>query len=218
MQVLVDLVKVGAIGASLAFLLLSYWLLNKQLARTDANKVPIPPDPEVLKHIQKFRRSALVYLLIGVVSEFILSNSFDLVHYFLRSELVRVRFDDWEYFPENKALAFGFAQDRIDTGLYVLPSEQKNYQVYVGVRKKTATPYAQGQYDLLFGPYQIETLSRQKVDLTPEQIKALGNDCVEFTVFGIDSGKKGKLTAPVDVSAGPIKAHVFHAAYACVTT
>lgn len=217
MQMLVDLVKVSVIGASLAFLILAYRLLTRELALRDANNNPAQPRPEALKHISKFRTSALVFLIVGVASEFFLRNSVDFVRYFFRSELIRVRFNDWEFFPEKNMTAFGFAEDRLSTGYYVLPSEQSKYRVYVGIRKKGSVPYDQGRYDLVFGPYQIQTLSRQQIDLNPQQVEQLGSSCVEFTAFGIVSKEGTKIGAPLDVSDGSVESVAFHTAYACAT-
>jgi hypothetical protein len=217
MQILIGLVKIGAIGASLAFLVLSYWLLNKQLGQKDANNNPVSPSPEALKHIAKFRNSALIFLIIGVLSEFVLTNSVDFVRYLFRSELVRVRFDDWEFYPEKNMVAFGLAEDRLDTRYYLLPSEQNKYGIYIGIRKKGSLPDDQGRYDLLMGPYQIETLSRQQLDLTPEQLKQLGNACVEFTAFAIEKKPGGaRFKAPLDVSDGSVHAIALHTAHACL--
>lgn len=217
MQILVDLVKIGAIGASLAFLLLSYRLLKQEIGLRDANNNPTQPRPDVLKHISKFRTSALIFLIIGVVSEIVLTNSVDLVRHFFRSELVRVRFNAWEFFPEKNMIAFGFAQDRMNTGLYVLPSEQNKFDVYVAVRAKSGVPYDRGRYDLVFGPYKIETLARQEIGLTAQQHSLLGNACVEFTAFGIEKKTDGAdIKAPLDVSSQPLKIVAMHTAHACV--
>lgn len=217
MQVLIDLIKVGAIGASLAFLVLSYWLLNKQLGQKDASNNPVPPSPDALKHIAKFRNSALIFLIIGVLSEFFLTNSVDFVRYLFRSELIRVRFNNWEFHPEKSTVAFGFVEDRLNTRFYLLPSEQSKYSIYIGIRKKTSVPYDQGRYELVAGPYQIETLSRQQVDLNPDQVKQLGNSCAEFTAFAIERRAGGaQIKAPMDVSDSSMHAIALHTAHACV--
>jgi hypothetical protein len=52
MQILVDLVKLGAIGASLAFLLLSYLLLSRETGLKDSAGNPLPPRPTILQAVK----------------------------------------------------------------------------------------------------------------------------------------------------------------------
>lgn len=204
MQTLIDLVKLGAIGASLAFLLLSFWLLTAEQRLKDANKNPHPPRPEILKAIRRFGALALVFLIVGVASEFFLSHGTELIaaayQMEFKNDLVRVRFNDWEYAPEKKLIGFGFEQNGVNTTGYVLPALKSQYDVYVGVRAKSATPFDHGEYKIIFGPFRLDNQSRLDQTLTPEQISLLGPDCVEFTAFGIPKidGKTVAISLPFD--------------------
>src|ERR1700674_3088020 len=115
MQILVDLVKLGAIGASLAFLVLAFFLLRREQALRDNQNNPIPPRKTMLAAIGGFMCFALIFLLVGVISEFILKSGTDVLavvnQLLFRNELVRVRFNSWEYSPEKNLVAFGFEEN-----------------------------------------------------------------------------------------------------------
>jgi hypothetical protein len=221
MSILLDLVKVGAIGASLAFLLLSYRLLKRETELKDKDGNPAQLRPLALLEIRKFRWSALLFLVVGVLSEFFLSHGTEVVagmhEVLFRNELVRVRFNDWEFFPAKREIAFGFEQDRFSAGRYVAPALSDRYRVYVGVRKKTGAAADQGQYDLMVGPYPISNQLAVPRTLTDDDMKALGSDCVEFTAFGIQMGadKPIEITLPFDPGKWGAKAIVFNRASAC---
>src|SRR5690349_12967610 len=110
MQILVDLVKVGALGASLAFLYLSYDLLQKELALKDKDGQPQPPRKEGLDAIRRFRWSAIAFLLIGVASEFFLSNGGDVLRsvdeWAFGNRMERILFTRWKFLPESKMVGF----------------------------------------------------------------------------------------------------------------
>jgi hypothetical protein len=217
MQILIDLLKVGALGGSLAFLYLSFQLLQAERGLKDAANNPISPRPEILREIRRFRASALVFLLVGVTSELVLSNSANIVLYLLRSDLVRVRFDSWELAPENQTIAFSFLENKMDARQYILPREQGVYNVFVGVRKKDSTPYDYGQYKIVLGPYHVGSLSHTEKTLTTEEQQSLGGGCVEFTAFGIE--QQNSKPAEISLPFVPNQAHgrvvPFHTAYAC---
>lgn len=221
MQILVDLVKLGAIGASLAFLYLSYQLLKGEQDLKDAAGNPVAPRPELLHATGKFRSAALIFLIVGVFSEFFLSHGTELLNAMnqslFRKEMVRVRFDTWEYAPENKKIVFSFEENRADTSGYVLPALKDGYDVYVGVRRKDATASGQGQYDLMLGPYPISNQPNLEKILTADELTELGNGCVQFTAFGVlKSNDAAEIPKPFKPAALSNRVSVFNSATACI--
>jgi len=207
MAILVDLVKVGVIGASLAFLVLSYRLLAAESALKDAHGNPIPPRTEQLKAIKQFTSAALVFLIVGVFSEFMLSHGMEIANAATElafgDRLVRVRFNEWEFDPKQDLIGFGFEENRVNTKSYVLPSLKDQYDVYVGIRKSTAAPFTHSDYHLLLGPYSLANQGRLEEKLTEPYKVLLGDQCVDFVAFGIlrTSGKGAEIKAPFNPSA-----------------
>jgi hypothetical protein len=218
MDILVNLVKLGALGASLAFLYLSYQLLQNESSLKDASNNPVPPRPAMLSAISKFRMSALVFLIVGVIAEIAVASAPSLLQHFLKSDLVRVRFSEWQFFPENKRIAFSFFENRLNTGLFILESEQKRFDVYIAARKKDGTPVNQGHYSVVAGPYEMSSQPLVEKILSAAEAEAIGNDCIEFAAFGLEkvSGKPAKVTAPFDPNNAPSRTVVFNTANACI--
>jgi hypothetical protein len=216
MQTLVDLVKLGAIGASLAFLLLSFRLLSRVLKPGGP-----APSADVLREIRRFRRSALVFLVVGIVSEFFISHGVEILasvnQLIFKDQLVRVRFNDWDYTPQDKLLSFGFEENRANTRSYILPAMKDQYDVYVAVRQKGVTSFDHGDFKLVYGPYHFGNQGRIDHTLSAEELGLLGNGCVEFTVFGVPKvdGKMVQLQTPFNPDKLITPVSAFHAAGVC---
>jgi hypothetical protein len=222
MGILVDLVKLGAVGASLAFLFLSFLLLKQEQGLKDKDGNPLPPRPMFLIAIANFRRAALTFFIVGVVLEFFMSQG-PLVlaavnQSILKSDLVRVRFADWEFAPETKKIVFSFEENRADTAGYVPPAIKNKYSVYVGIRKKDATAPGQGQYDLMLGPYPISNQNNLEKVLNDSELALLGNACVQFTAFGIlkSENDAADILRPFIPAASPNHVTVFNSATTCL--
>jgi hypothetical protein len=211
---LVDLARLGAIGASLAFLLLSYRLL------ASATKAKVTK-PTVLREIRRFRSSALLFLIVGVFSEFFLSHGVEITtalsQLLLKDELIRVRVNDWEYDPATRALGFSLEENRIERKAYVLPKLRDQYDIYVGVRKHETEAFDHGQYRLMIGPYHLATQPHIVKQLTADEVTLLGKACVEFTVFAItkENGNTVTMTRTFDPSTFGHGATVFHSSVVC---
>jgi hypothetical protein len=222
MNILLDLVKVGAIGASLAFLYLSYNLLRREQQLKDKDGNPAPARPDFLREFTRFRSAALTFFIVGVVLEFFLSQG-PLVlaavnQSILKNDMIRVRFADWEYAPEIKKLSFGFEENRADTAGYLPPAIKNKYAVYVGIRKKDATAAGQGQYELMLGPYPISNQSHLERILTDAELAALGTGCVQFTAFGVLKSETDApdIVVPFKPAGSPSRISVFNSATACI--
>ncbi len=222
MSILVDLVKLGAIGASLAFLYLSFQLLRNEQNLRDKDGNPAEPRPQFLTAIGSFRRAALTFLIVGALLEFFLSQGPALLaavnQSILRNDLSRVRFTDWEYSPEIKKIGFGFEENRVDTAGYVAPALKSKYSVYIGVRKKDVIAAGQGQYDLMIGPYSIANQSNLEKQLSDAEIALLGNSCVQFTAFGVLKPETGtvEIAKPFLPASLSNQVIVFNSATACI--
>ncbi|MGC2082967.1 MAG: hypothetical protein WA702_06335 [Bradyrhizobium sp.] len=189
MAILVDLAKLGALGASLAFLYLSFQLLKGEQELKDRDGNPAQPRSDILAAVVNFRRAALTFLVVGVLLEFFLTQGPVVIAAINQSvfnkSMLRVRFNAWEFSPETKYLSFGFEENRSDTAGFI-PSALKNqYAVYVGVRKKDASAPEQGEYKVMFGPYSISNQHDLDRTLTDEELAQLGNGCILFTAFGV---------------------------------
>jgi hypothetical protein len=222
MSILVDLVKLGAMGASLAFLYLSFRSLKIEQTLKDKDGNPAASRPPMLAAIANFRRAALSFLVVGALLEFFLSQGPEVLaavnQSILRNDMVRVRFADWEFAPEKKKITFSFEENRADSANYIPPAIKNKYAVYVGVRKKDATAPGQGQYDLVLGPYQISNQNNLEQTLSESELAMLGNTCVQFTAFGIlkSENDSADITKPFVPAASPIRATVFNSATACL--
>lgn len=218
--ILVDLVKIGAIGASLAFLYLSYNLLRKEISLKDSTGSPLPARSENLAAIRNFRWAALAFLLVGVTAEFLFAQAPPLIsawqRKFFGNELVRVRFTNWEYLPEKQRLAFGIEENRVRSNIYVLPEQTNDYMVYVGVRRKTEAPPDQGEYDLVFGPYPISNQGRVEKVLSQAQLDKLGQHCIEFSAFGLEKKDSNNSAVSLPLKPAAVMNKVFNTATACL--
>lgn len=223
MDILVNLIKLGAIGASLAFLYLSFQLLRDEQGLKDKDGNPVAPRPLFLIAIANFRRAALTFLIVGAVLEFFMSQGPQILaavnQSILKSDLVRVRFSDWEFAPETKKIAFSFEENRADTAGYVPPAIKNKYAVYVGVRKRDATAPGHGQYDLMLGPYSISNQNNLEKLLNDSELALLGNSCVQFTAFGIlksENNDAADVTKPFMPASSSNRVTVFNSATACL--
>lgn len=189
MSILVDLAKLGALGASLAFLYLSFQLLKGEQDLKDRDGNPAAPRPSILSAIAKFRAAALTFLIVGVILEFFLTQGPAIIagvnQSILNKAMLRIRFNNWEFAPENKYVSFGFEENRSDTVGYIPSAMKEQYSVYVGIRKKDATAPDQGQYAIMLGPYAISNQHDLDRTLTDDEMAELGNGCVLFSVFGV---------------------------------
>jgi hypothetical protein len=222
MSILVDLVKLGAIGASLAFLYLSYNLLQNEQQLKDKDGNPAAARPDFLREFSRFRTAALTFFIVGVVLEFFLSQG-PLVlaavnQSILKNDMVRARFADWEFAPETRKVSFGFEENRADSAGYLPPAIKNKYAVYIGIRKKDATAPGQGQYDLMLGPYPISNQSNLERILTDAELAALGADCVQFTAFGVlkSDSDAPDIVIPFKPAASPGRVAIFNSATACI--
>jgi hypothetical protein len=205
MPTLVQLVNAGIIGASLAFLLVSYWLLNKEISLKDANNNPAVPRPEILDAIRKFRWSALAFFLVGVLSEFTLSSGKEIVYvweqHLFGDSRIKEAIDTWEFYPQDKKIGYSLVEERIKTSRYILPGQQEKYHVYVGVRRQMGDPVDRGKYDIIFGPYAIGNTGPITRALTNEEVATLGDGCIEFAAFGTESNDVPRPFLPETVQA-----------------
>jgi hypothetical protein len=132
METFVALIKLGALGASFAFLYLSYQLLQEEQKLKDKDGNPAAR-PEFLAAIANFRRAALTFLIAGVFLEFFLSQG-PLVlaamnQSILKSDMIRVRFADWGFEPEARQISFSFEENRLSTAGFVPSAVRDNYRV-----------------------------------------------------------------------------------------
>jgi hypothetical protein len=221
MSILVDLAKLGALGTSLAFLYLSFQLLKGEQELKNGDGSPAAPRLDILVAITKFRRAALTFLVVGVLLEFFLTQGPVIVaainQSILNKELLRVRFNAWEFSPETKYVAFGFEENRSDTAGFIPPALKDKYSVYIGIRKKDATAPDQGEYDIMLGPYSISNQHDLDRTLTDEELAKLGNSCVLFAAFGVlRSGSDVPLLAkPFRPADEPTHVALFNWAVAC---
>jgi hypothetical protein len=217
MQILVDLVKVGAIGASLAFLLLSFWLLRAEIRLKDAKNDPLPPRRWNLVAIFAFMIFSLLVFIGGVVSEILLSNSPLIVSYFLRDDVVRVRFSGWEYRPEDKKILLGFLEEARNIDYYVPQKQKQDFDVYVAVRKRDAMSYKQGSYPVLIGPYGIESQPDIEKVISDGDLAQLGSECIDLVAVGIErkDGRPAEIVSPFTPAKIAAKTIIFNWAYVC---
>jgi len=214
MHSLLELVKAGTLGASLAFLILTFWLLQREISLKDAAGTPVPPRGEALKSIGRFGWIALLFFLVGVLSELILRFGPDAVlaweQHAFKDQLISARLSDWKYFPEDKKVGFSLIERKVVPTQYVLPAARKQTYVYVVLRRRTDTPIDQGKYDILEGPYSDWNQGNVERVLDEQDLVNLGNECIEFAVFSTQS-KSNK--APFE----PAKenAVLFDKAFAC---
>jgi hypothetical protein len=186
-QTLVSLLKVGALGGSLAFLILSFWLLKAVLSNKDASNNPVPPSRGALFAIFSFMTFSFLFLVTGILAE---NSSLILAHFF-KEDVSRVRFNKWQFFPETKKIVFGFLEEPRNMSYYVPAEKKRNFDVYVAVRKRDSTPYSQGTFPVLIGAFGIESRPDLDKTLDNQELAQLGDDCIELVLFGVQK-KDGK--------------------------
>ncbi len=224
LQMLIDLVKVGAIGASLAFLYLSQQLLKAELSLKDGAGRPISPRPEALSAIKQSRSAALVFLVVGVMSELLLSHTVDITHALTQrlfsKEFAGARFQRWVFDPDAPSIAFEVERNQIQLARSVSPPMMLKTDLYVAVREKGENASNVGTYPLLYGPYQFGNIGLVEVSLKPEEAMKLGSRCAQFSVFGVlrTDDRPTSLRAPFEPGALATPPIVFDAASACVSS
>ena len=212
-QTLINLLKVGALGGSLAFLILSFWLLKAVLGTKDAANNPVPPSKGALFAIFSFMTFSFLFLVTGILAE----NSSVIIDHFFKDDVSRVRFNKWQYFPENKKIVVGFLEEPRNMSYYIPAQKKRNFDVYVAVRKQDSTPYLQSSFPVLMGAYGVE--SRPDLDkvLDSQELSQLGNDCIELVLFGVEkkNGKSIEVSRPFTPSKIGSDPIVFNWAVVC---
>ncbi len=129
-------------------------------------------------------------------------------------ELARLQFTKWDYKPTDGMLSFRLGEDEIKLRNFLPAHEAGQYEAWVAVRRRGATPPAGGTYPILLGPYMWGATRDLHKKLTPEEMAALDAGCaVDFLVFGLRKGsnRQYELSAPFKPSDHP-NARLFHLA------
>lgn len=192
MDILVSLVQLGGVGASLAFLILGYNLLKKEM--------DIPePRPIIIQSVKFFIAVALVFFVFGVVAEVVLTNAGRVIVAYIgsvfRNDLLGIRITDTEYSPDQKSIGFRLNQSAFDDTSTILPAERPDYSVVVGVRKKSGEPITAGSYPYVFGPYPFGETTPQTIQLEAADIAAL-DGCIEMAAFAVKNSESKSVAKP----------------------
>lgn len=182
---LVQLVQIGGIGGSLAFLLLGFTLLREEQRRKIARR-------GVLVAIFAFMGVSFVFFLAGCGALILERNSERIVDYALKewegnyvdARLVQIGLNQWDR-PDKQHLSFTLTERPFQKGEWLSAGRRSEIQVIVAVRRNAGQPATRGTYPIAFGPYKFASRPRHEETLTEEQQAALGTGQVTFTVFGV---------------------------------
>jgi len=214
LEVLVQLVQIGGIGGTLAFLLLGYKLLADERAMTDAqgNRVA---RPDVFEAIYKFLRYALVFFVVGIAAQVGITLMQDRLHRWGQSDSVQLIFDRWFYDDDNKRATVSFSQATLSDRSGVERAKRSDYAVYVGMRARRASKPQAGEYPVLLGPFNFGPAQEQEKQLTEEQKTLLGK-CVQFVLFGVANSEQ-ELAEPFKPAMLATRPVVFSSVSSCRT-
>jgi hypothetical protein len=187
LQVLVQLLQLGGIGASLAFLYLGYRLLeNEQKLRDNANN-PASARPEVLAGIRSFLMFSLLFFVIGVLAYaglYLLERSYP------RDDFTQISLSDFELDQASRIFKYAFSETRSADLQLVRNDKRSDYKIYLALRAQVPNQFLDGEFVSLLGPFQFGTLQQRVAMLTPEQVSLLGTGCVEYFLFGYVGGEQ----------------------------
>ena len=213
MEILVQLVQIGGIGGTLAFLLLGYHLLVSEQALKDAQGNPATPRPSIFDAIYRFLRYALVFFAVGIAAQVGVTLMQDRLHRWSQLDVVQLIFDRWFYDPEHKRTIVSFSEVAFADAPIVKRNRRHDYDVYVGLRPMEATRPLAGVYPVLLGPFDFATASNQEAQVTEAQTTALAG-CVQFALFGV--AKNGPAISipfePAQLSPPPV---IFNTVSSC---
>jgi hypothetical protein len=219
-DVLVQLIQIGGIGGTLAFLALGYHLLWQAQNRTDGQKNPIPPDKLTIQSTYRFMSYALIFFAVGTAAQISTLFAQEAIKHWNQPALSQLLFDRWVLLTTTKHLSVAFSEAGFDDAPVIPKSKRSAYNIYVGVRAKPVTGPLAGTYPVLFGPFSFGSISSLEKDLSAEQYAALGSgapgSCVQYVLFGVE--KSVQVVEPFDpgtLSPTPI---VFNNVFSCTAS
>lgn len=212
-EILVQLVQIGGIGGTLAFLLLGYNLLVNEQGLKDAQGNPSTPRPQVFDAIYRFLRYALVFFAVGIAAQVGITLMQDRLQRWNQLDVVQLIFDRWFYDPANNRTIVSFSEVAFSDAPVVEKAKRQNYDVYVGMRARQATRPLAGEYPVLLGPFDFGPAANQERAVTAEQITQLGG-CVQFVLLGVakNGAPLSEPFKPANLSTPPV---VFNTVSSC---
>ncbi len=212
-DILVQLIQIGGIGGTLAFLALGYHLLWQAQNRRDANENPVPPDPLTIQSIYRFMTYALVFFAVGIAAQIGTLFAQETIKFWNQPSLSQLLFDRWFYDPGESRVTVSFSEIDFADVPVIANSKRSEHDVYVGIRTKQATKPTVGEYPVLLGPFNFASASNEEKALTADQITRLGA-CVQFVLFGVAKDSEA-FAEPFKPAALPTKPVVFNTVSSC---
>jgi len=211
-DILVQLVQVGGIGGSLAFLLLGYYLLSKEQDKRDGQNNPVPPSQQIIDAIYRFLRYALVFFAVGTAVQIGMTVMQDQLRRWGQSDVAQLIFDRWYFDRPNSRAIVSFSEAAFSDSPVVDKQSRDKYDVYVGLRTRQSTRPLTGEYPVLIGPLDFGSTANQEKPVTAEQVAQFG-DCVQFVLFGVE--KNSVLSEPFKPASMATRPVVFNKASSC---
>jgi hypothetical protein len=219
-DILVQLVQIGGIGGTLAFLALGYHLLWQAQNRKDGSGNPVPPDKLTIQSTYRFMSYALVFFAVGTAAQLGTLFAQETVKRWNQPALSQLLFDRWKFFTAAKRLDIGFSEASFEDAPVIAKSKRGAYNIYVGVRAKPTTGPLAGAYPILFGPFSFGSIRALERDLSAEQFAALGSgepgSCVQFVLFGVE--KSVEIVEPFNPGSLAPAPIVFNNVFSCMAT
>ena len=212
-EILVQLVQIGGIGGTLAFLLLGFYLLWKEQDKKDAQGNPVPPNQLTIDAIYRFLKYALVFFFVGIAAQVVMLFTQDTLRRWNQPAMSQLLFDRWFYDPGESRVIISFSEIDFADVPVIAKSKRSEHDVYVGIRTKQATKPTVGEYPVLLGPFNFASQSNEERALTADQITRLGA-CVQFVLFGVAKDSES-FTEPFKPAALPTKPVVFNTVSSC---
>jgi len=211
LDIIVQLVQIGGIAGTLAFLLLGYFLLAAEQNKPQPNRVTFDA-------IYKFLRYALVFFIVGIGAQILVPAVQDTLRRWNQPEVVQLIFDRWIFEPGANKAAVSFSEASFADTPVVEKSSRSNYAVYVGLRARQAIGARNGEYPVLLGPLDFSSARNVEKVMTDAQAAALrggvANSCIQFVLFGVEKSAS-PLSEPFKPSELPTPPIVFNNVYWC---
>lgn len=199
-----NLIQLGGIGGSLAFLLLGYNLLKRELSYTAPDGKRPQPSTKALFAIRHFLKTSMTFFLVGVAAQIILSVNavavFDVLNDWLRSDLSRAAINELQIDGEQKVVSVRIGSTDPKEDGYIPDALREDLDVVVAFGPTSAVPDLERSFPFASGPYPFPIQAQPKIatSIADEKWALISEQCVKVVLFGI---AKGSIKA-VDLANG----------------
>ncbi|TRL35474.1 hypothetical protein [Rhizobium straminoryzae] len=188
-----NLIQLGGIGGSLAFLLLGYNLLRKELSYTapGPNGTRATPNTKTLNAIKHFLKISMTYFLVGVAAQILLSVKFvaivGFVKDWIKTDISRAAINEFEVDRQKKVVDVRIGSTGPNEDGYIPNSARDDYDIVVAFGPTSNIPDMERMFPFASGPYPFPIQAPPKISTTIEDAKwpLISDQCVKVVLFGV---------------------------------